>query len=310
MRARVAVGEAGELLHVVAHLTRAQGAVDPDDQGSRVLDRSPEGLEGLAGEGPAREVDDRHRDPERHLDAELVEHVARGHDGRFGVERVEDRLDQEQVDAAVDEASHLLGIALAHVVEGDGPERRVVHLGRERERLVERAERAGDEARPVLALVAGLPGEPGTLEVQLVDDVLEAVVRLPDARSGEGVRRRQVGAGLQIGPVNVEDDVGPRQVEQVGIPRDLVRVVTEALAAVVRVREPAPLQHRPPGPVEHQDPLREQLTQELCPGGRRRRHGRIVPSSRPSGFGTRLKMKTRAAGPRCSPRGLRPQSRP
>ena len=271
--ARVAVGEAGELLHVVAHLTRAQRAVDPDDQGSGVLDRSPEGLQGLAGERPAREVDDRHRDPERDLDVELVEHVARGHDGRFGVERVEDRLDQEQVDAAVDEASHLLRVALAHVVESDRPVRRVVHLGRKRERLVERAERAGDEPRPVFALVAGLPGEPGTLEVQLVDDVLEAVVRLPDARSGEGVRRRQVGAGLQVGPVDVEDDVGPRQVEQVGIAGDLVRVVTEALAAVVRVREPARLQHRPPGPVEHQDPLRKKLAQELCPGGRRRRHG-------------------------------------
>ena len=72
--------------------------------------------------------------------------------------------------------------------------------------------------------------------------------------------------------MDVEDDVGPGQVEQVGVARDLARMVAEALAAVVGVGEPAALEHRPPGPVEHEDPLREQVAQELSPGSRSGRH--------------------------------------
>ncbi len=40
--------------------------------------------------------------------------------GRLGVERVEDRLDQDDVRAAVDQAADLLGISRAQVVERDG----------------------------------------------------------------------------------------------------------------------------------------------------------------------------------------------
>ena len=68
--------------------------------------------------------------------------------------------------------------------------------------------------------------------------------------------------------MDVEDDVGPGQVEQVGVAGDLARMVAEALPAVVGVGEPAPLEHRSPRPVEHEDPLREQVAQELRPGSR------------------------------------------
>ena len=63
--------------------------------------------------------------------------------------------------------------------------------------------------------------------------------------------------------MDVEHDVGPRQVEQVGVAGDLAWMVGEALAAVVRVLEPGALEHRPPRTVEHDDPLVEQLSQPL-----------------------------------------------
>ncbi len=65
--------------------------------------------------------------------------------------------------------------------------------------------------------------------------------------------------------MDVEDDVGAREVEQVGIAGDVARVVGEALAAVVGVLEPGELDHRPPGTVEHGDPLLQQRSQfGLC----------------------------------------------
>ena len=43
---------------------------------------------------------------------------------RLGVERVEDRLEQQEVGAAVDQPERLLGVGRAHLVEGRGAERR------------------------------------------------------------------------------------------------------------------------------------------------------------------------------------------
>ena len=60
----------------------------------------------------------------RQLDAHLVEHLQDREARRLGVQRVEDRLDQEQVDAALDQAARLLGVGLDQLVEGDVAEAR------------------------------------------------------------------------------------------------------------------------------------------------------------------------------------------
>ena len=70
-----------------------------------------------------------------------------GEDRRLGVEGVEDRLDQQQVGAAVDQAARLLGIGRAQLVEGDVAEAGIVDVRRDRRGAVGRPERAGDEAR-------------------------------------------------------------------------------------------------------------------------------------------------------------------
>ena len=91
------------------------------------------------------------------------------------------------------------------LVEGHRAVGGVVDLRRERERDVQRPDRAGDEA--AAGLVGGLPREPRALDVHLVDGVLEPVVGLADRGRGERVRRRDVGAGLEVRAVDVEHDV-------------------------------------------------------------------------------------------------------
>ena len=110
---------------------------------------------------------------------------------------------------------------------------------------------------------AGLPREPRSLDVHVVDGALEPVVRLADRGRRERVRRRDVRAGGEVLPVDVEHEVGARQVEQVGIAGDVVRMVGEALAPVVLRVEPGVLDHRPPRAVEHEDPLREESSSLL-----------------------------------------------
>ena len=102
-----------------------------------------------------REVDDRDGDPERQLRRDVL----RRGDRRLRVQRVEDRLDEQEVDAALAQGAHLLGIGLDDVVEGDRAVRGIVDLRRERERHVQRPQRARDE--PAAGLVGGLRGRGG-----------------------------------------------------------------------------------------------------------------------------------------------------
>ncbi len=219
VRAHEAWGRVREIRDVGAHLVGAERAVDPDDQRVGMLDRGPEGLDRLPGERAAGAVDDRRRDPERQVGYVLARRGDRG----LRVQRVEDRLEQQQVDAALGEPEHLFGVALLDLVEGVRPALRVVDLGAQRERDVERPDRAGDEA-----VAGGLSRDPRAGDVHLVDEGLEPVVGLPDRGGGEGVRRRDVGARLEVALVRPGDEVRPRQVQDVGIARDVARMVGEA----------------------------------------------------------------------------------
>ena len=223
-----------------------------------MLDRRPERLDSLAGERPPGEVDDRDRDPERQLGGGFL---CRD-EGRLRVQRVEDRLDQEQVDASLTEAANLLGVSSDDIVEGDRPVGRIVDLRGERERDVQRPDRPGDE--PAAGLVGGLPREPRSLDVHIVDGALEPVVRLADRGRGERVRRRDVRAGCQVPPVDVEHEVGARQVEQVRIAGDVLGMIGEAFTPVLLRVEPRVLDHRAPGAVEHEDPLVQKCCKAVC----------------------------------------------
>ena len=239
-----------EVLDEGPHLGGAERAVDAHHERLRVLDRGPERLDGLTRQRAAREVDDRDADPERQLGRDL----ARGRDRRLAVEGVEDGLDQEEVDAAVAECADLLGVRLDHLVEGRGAVGGIVHPRRERERHVERPDRAGHQPAE---LVGDLPRELRALERHLGGNVLERVVRLADPRRREGVGGRDVGARLEVRAVDLAHDLGLRQVEQVRVPGDVERVVAEALAAVLLLATHTLLDQHAPRAVEDDDALPE-----------------------------------------------------
>ena len=106
-----------------------------------------------------------------------------------------------------------------------------------------------------LFLAGFLTAVPLSLAQDKPGGAADAVCREADARRGEGVRRRDVGAGGEILAVDVEHDVRAGEVEEVGVAGDVAQVAGEALAAVVLRRQPRTLQHRPPGAVKHRDAL-------------------------------------------------------
>ena len=169
---------------------------------------------------------------------------------------------QDHVGAAVDEAARLLLEGVAQRLEGDRAQRRVVHVRRDRQHLVGRADRAGDEARLVRRLRGPgrghAPGDARALDVHLVDVRLEAVVALGDGGRAERVGLDEVGAGGEVGVVDAGHDVGLRQHQDVGVALQVVAVIGEAGAAVVGIREAVPLHHRPHRAIEDEDAAGEE----------------------------------------------------
>ena len=121
----------------------------PTLKGRACADRDPERLDRLSRQRAAAVVGDRHRDHDRQSRAAALEHLLARDDGGFRVQRVEDGFDQQRVAPAVDQAAHLVLVGVAQLVEREGAVGRVVHVRRDRERPVRRADRARDETRLV-----------------------------------------------------------------------------------------------------------------------------------------------------------------
>ena len=167
------VGDGGDLGDVGPHQLGAERAVEADRERLQVPHRVPERFRRLARQRAARAVGDGAGDHQRQLDAHLVEHLEHREAGGLGVERVEDRLDQQHVGAALDQAARLLGVGLAQLVERDVAEARIVDVGRDRRGAVGRPDGAGDEARLVAAswpstCIGRLARQPGGGDVHLV----------------------------------------------------------------------------------------------------------------------------------------------
>ena len=141
------LGHGGEPLEVGQQLPRPVGAVEPHGEQPRMGYRDAEGLDGLSREGAAAGVGQRARDHDGDFAAEPLGQEVDGVERRLGVERVEDRLDEQDVDPAVEKSLRLRRVGVDQLAEGDLARRGVRHVGRHRGRAVRRAHRPGDEAR-------------------------------------------------------------------------------------------------------------------------------------------------------------------
>ena len=250
--------DARHCLDVGPHLRRAQRAVHACREGSRVLDRSPECFDGLPGEVAAAPVDDRHRHEERKLRRDFHHCGYR----RLRIERVEHRLDQQDVGAALLETACCLRVSVAELVERNLAVRRVVDARRKRKRHVGGAEGPGHES--VLVMVGGGAREPGAFQVHFVDVLFESVVGLRHARRGEGVGGDDVGAGLEVFAMHLRDELRLRQAEDVAVVAQRLGVIAEPLAAKLLVGETFVLQHHAHRAVEDYDPLLKKLIETVA----------------------------------------------
>ena len=225
---------------VVAKGLGPQRAVQPHDERPGVHDRVVDGFGRLARQVPAAGVDNGAGDHQRPFDARFIEVAQDAGDGRLGVECVENGLDEQDVGPAVHQAACRLGVGIGQFVEGDVSITGVVDVGRDRGRLVGRAQRPGHESRPgrvaAFHLVAGLAGQLGRGHVHFVGQVLQTIVGL---RNPVGVKRvglDQIGSGLEIGQMDGANHIRACQHQQVIVALQVLRPAGEPLAPEVGFR--------------------------------------------------------------------------
>ena len=208
-----------EVAEVLAHLGRARGAVDADDVGAHGVEGGQGGTDLGAREHGAREL---HRDLhlDRHLAARRGHRPAAADHPGLGAEQVELRLDEEQVDPALEETGRLLLVRIAELGEPDLTE------GGE---LGARAHRAGDE--PPVA-VGHLAGDARRGEVDLVRSLRDPVLGERHGEGAEGGGLHDVDADLEELVVHRGDHVG----------------AGDARAARCSPRSGRPRSRRDPGP--------------------------------------------------------------
>jgi hypothetical protein len=231
--------ELAEEANGVAHVVGAGGAVEPDDvdlerleRGERGRDVGPE--EHLAAVGQQRDAG-----LDRGAAAGGLERLADAEHRGLDLEDVLRGLDDDQVDAALEQALRLLGEDGDQLAEGDAPERGIVA----RREVAGGADRAGDEA----LLAHGLARDLGGPAVDLERVVAEAPLVELDARALERVGLDDLGAGLDHRRVDALDDVGAVEDER------LVAAAGELV--VVLEREVELLERRPHPAVEDDDPF-------------------------------------------------------
>ena len=252
------IGDAAKFLDMRAHFGGAERTVQPDGDRIGMLHGVPERRRRLAGQKTAGAVGDGAGNHHRHIDAARVARFRDGVDRRLGIERVEDGFDQQKVGAAVEQTLDLLGVSRAQLVEGNGAETGIGNVRRNRRGPVGRPERAGDETwNAVLGLgvLGRLARQPRAREIQLIGNVFHAVIGLRDGRRGKRVGRDDVGAGLEVGIMNVADRARPRQIQEIVVAAHFAVPGIEARAAIAVFIQLERLDHRAHRAIEHENAL-------------------------------------------------------
>ncbi len=271
VRGNLGAGLAGQLFQVRPQFLGAERAVQPHGDGVGMAHRVPEGFGGLAGQGAAGGVGDSPGNHDRQFETDLFEHPLHGEDRRLGIEGVEDGFDHDQIGATFDQAAGGFAVVFHQFVEGDVAVAGVIDVRGQRAGTAGGAEDTGDETRAVGRLgglgVRDFTGQAGALAVQLVDQLLHAVVGLGYAGGVEGVGFENVRAGIQVGFLDGLDDVGARQQQQVVVAFHVLWPVDEAFATVVGFFQLVALDHGAHAAVENQYALLESLLEGLKASG-------------------------------------------
>ena len=220
-------------------------------------DRVPARLDRLPRERASGGVGDRDRGDDRQPHAAIVEKLFNGEERCFEIQRVEGCLRQKDVHAAIYQAAHLLVVRGDQLIERGSAERRIVDVGGERGGAVRRADRSGHETRLLRrrVIIDRLSRQARRSEVHIVDLRLQPIVGHGDRLRVERVRLDDVGAGLEVGPMDLFDHLRLGQRKEIVRPFEIARMIGKLRAAIRALVQPVALDHRSHRAIEDQNAL-------------------------------------------------------
>ena len=193
-----------------------------------------------------------------------------GEERGFAVERVKDRLHQQQVHAAVHEAADLLVVGVPQLIEGHSASRRAGNILRCRGRAA-----GGPEGSRHPALTRGILGHelvgssarhlsPGAVEV--VNKPFQLVIRHRDRGGIKGVGLNDVRARVEVLPMDVLNDGRLRDIQHIVTLAQIPRMVCEFLAAVVGFLQLMGLNHCAHGAVDDYNAALQRFDERVVTG--------------------------------------------
>ena len=194
------MGDAGHALDRFEHACRSDAAVDADHRDAELFELRDERLRRDAVERVAVFLGG-------HLgDDRQIRESLHGANRRRDLVHVMERLEHEQVDAAVDQSADLFAEVGFRFVDAGLPP----GLDANPQRT--------DRTRDVRLLPRGVPGDACALGVDRLDPLAQTEGRELDAVGAEGIRFDHVGPGPYVRLVHFSDQVGLRQVQLVERP--------------------------------------------------------------------------------------------
>ena len=178
-------------------------------------------------------------------------------DGSLGIERIKDGFDEQGIHAPLDESLHLLHVGIHQFIVSEATQSRIVHIGRDAQRLVRRTHIAQHKTRFhrcfLCVFIRQLTGNLRTSQIHLTAIPLHVVISHRHPLRREGASGDEVGSCLQILPVNVGNHVGTGQAEDVIVALHQPRHILEPFTSEVLLLQSVPLNHGAHRTVQNQN---------------------------------------------------------
>ena len=175
--------------------------------------------------------------------------------GGFGIECVENRLDQNNIRAAFNQTSCGVAIGLAQLVIGNVAQARIVYIRRDGTCPIGRADGTGYIARPRRVFgfhrIASLTRQFCALNIQLIGQAFHIVISLRDGGGGKRIGFDNIAARFQKHGVNIANNIGLGERQQIIITSHIGVVIGKPRAAIGRLIKLMTLNHRAHCAVEH-----------------------------------------------------------
>ena len=252
-------GMLGQFRQIRLHIGRTERAVQADADQIDMLDRCQKSTQRLSRQRASPLSRQRQGQHDGQVFAFFLQCCFSCLESGFHVQRIEGRLEKDEIDTAVDQGLHLFLICFIYIFIGNGTVSRVAYIGAHGGSLVGRTDRAGNKNSPVgmfrHELIGHFASQLTGGQVYFAHIFLHGVIFHRDRVGIECVGGKNIGPSIQVLPVNGFDHVRTGDTQQVVVPFQLSGEIGKTVAAIILFIEFEPLDHGTHTTIQYQDTL-------------------------------------------------------